>query len=395
MKTWDVLKKTNLYDKSMGMLTMGRRRKQVAVERKYKKFMQLFDQYFPHMPMPNIIFEVKRSSCYVKAQLFDTTIEIVKVKRGHYAAMHSIIETSEGFLKHLISSCVGSSSSEPTLGFSKSEKKEEVLASVSFLKEGRDGNSLSGCTENTNIPETSKEKTETQRNAEVFCKPFLNSPNGTLFSQIVHKHCTENRECFPEYLVEKQNGVFICKAEFLSESFTSKYAYSKEDAKEDVCKMIYKFIEERETNEASTPPLELAIEEHKPDITFKNRRDLEKVEEGSFLHSSSKKGRKKRTTEDMEKEKCGDAEKASKDRLRAETKPGFVTSRSQDDESPLFTEIKSDGWWKAALKGSSVVEKVSKELKGGLEVSFENQSFSMESLSENKTFGFREIFDSE
>lgn len=62
------------------------------------------------------------------------------------------------------------------------------------------------------------------------------------FYSFINNHCVNNRVNFPEYCIEKQNDVYICKAEYYNEKFTSKYFFDKEDAKKDVCRLIYNYI---------------------------------------------------------------------------------------------------------------------------------------------------------
>lgn len=55
--------------------------------------------------------------------------------------------------------------------------------------------------------------------------------------------CKLNESEFPEFMIEKQNNVFICKADFLNNEFTSKYHYEKNMAREESCEMMINFIE--------------------------------------------------------------------------------------------------------------------------------------------------------
>jgi hypothetical protein len=66
-----------------------------------------------------------------------------------------------------------------------------------------------------------------------------------VFSGYVNNFCSSKNLPFPEYLIEKQNDVYICKAINLKHDFTSKYHFNKEDAKEDTCRKIYVFITEK------------------------------------------------------------------------------------------------------------------------------------------------------
>lgn len=67
--------------------------------------------------------------------------------------------------------------------------------------------------------------------------------NGISYYQMVNDYCIENQIPHPEYTLEKQNGVFICRALFYDIQFTSKYFLDKKDAQEDACARLYTFIQ--------------------------------------------------------------------------------------------------------------------------------------------------------
>ncbi|KAF7683880.1 hypothetical protein TCON_0920 [Astathelohania contejeani] len=55
----------------------------------------------------------------------------------------------------------------------------------------------------------------------------------------INKYCISLNIPFPEYIIEKQNEVYLCSAEFRGLTFTSKYFKTKEGAKEDACRLIF------------------------------------------------------------------------------------------------------------------------------------------------------------
>ncbi|EJW01819.1 hypothetical protein EDEG_00343 [Edhazardia aedis USNM 41457] len=71
----------------------------------------------------------------------------------------------------------------------------------------------------------------------------------------VNWYCRELCILFPEYMIEKQNDVFICTADFLNNKFSSKYFFKKDEAKEDVCKNIYNFVlmKEKKKEKSNSP----------------------------------------------------------------------------------------------------------------------------------------------
>ncbi|EPR79053.1 hypothetical protein SLOPH_1882 [Spraguea lophii 42_110] len=62
------------------------------------------------------------------------------------------------------------------------------------------------------------------------------------YNERITNICKELYVFPPEYLLEKQNGVYICEAQFLGQKFTSKYFCEKLEAKMDVCKSICIFL---------------------------------------------------------------------------------------------------------------------------------------------------------
>src|SRR5699024_4644702 len=124
----------------------------------------------------------------------------------------------------------------------------------------------------------------------------------TDYSTAVKNFCKENMYCYPEYMFEKTNGLFICSAEFENELFTSKYAYSKDDSKEEVCKMILDYIKENCVNkkekvlekqpnfavdskkiyEESSEEDVIIVPDHKKEEELRNKLQLQKIKNMFF-----------------------------------------------------------------------------------------------------------------
>lgn len=58
----------------------------------------------------------------------------------------------------------------------------------------------------------------------------------------IEAYCKKKVVAFPEYLFEKSNGVYLCRATFLNERFESRYAYEMETAKQEVSNLIVSYI---------------------------------------------------------------------------------------------------------------------------------------------------------
>ncbi|KAM0686811.1 hypothetical protein COBT_001960, partial [Conglomerata obtusa] len=88
------------------------------------------------------------------------------------------------------------------------------------------------------------EKKHRKKSDEIMKKSMSDELQNGNYNMYINAYCVKNTIEFPEYLLEKQNDVFICKAVFLDENFTSRYFFDKNDAKNDVCNLIYNYIEE-------------------------------------------------------------------------------------------------------------------------------------------------------
>lgn len=75
-----------------------------------------------------------------------------------------------------------------------------------------------------------------------------NLENNTSFAARINNLCVKHKISHPEYVIERTNNVFICTAEFFSQKFTSRYFKTKEEAKNDVCRLICAFLEPAKNN---------------------------------------------------------------------------------------------------------------------------------------------------
>lgn len=96
---------------------------------------------------------------------------------------------------------------------------------------------------NKYIPNFTEDDNETRNNILIENKESHNDS--------INKYCMNNNISFPEYLFEKSNGVYICRAMFMREKFESRYAYDINVAKEDACSLIWSFINYKEENNLS------------------------------------------------------------------------------------------------------------------------------------------------
>ncbi|WUR03703.1 uncharacterized protein VNE69_06025 [Vairimorpha necatrix] len=115
---------------------------------------------------------------------------------------------------------------------------------------------------------------------------FIEDPNDSknnilnnsteLYSQKIAKYCSKKKIKFPEYVFEKSNGVYFCKATFMNENFESRYAYDKNTSKEDASKLIYSYIKYSRSEKENIKKTKLTVPEKKsPEETKKLKRKTE------------------------------------------------------------------------------------------------------------------------
>lgn len=73
-------------------------------------------------------------------------------------------------------------------------------------------------------------------------------PQKTSYTSQISNLCIRRNISHPEYVLEHTNDMFICTAEFFKHKFTSRYFKTREEAKEDVCRLICAFLEPMKNN---------------------------------------------------------------------------------------------------------------------------------------------------
>lgn len=395
MKAFRTQESSGIEYKNKSSVELKKGKQKERVKKRYWWLLRLFDQYFPHMPIPTITFETENSYFYIKMHMLDTKIEIVRSKKKVHSAMQEIIELGERFLRGMIHSILRSASDLNQVVHSKKELQEVLSNAGSFYTEVEGENTVKDSTNSGIVPKDLKEEISFRGNEEAFCKPSIASSTNSSFSKMVSDYCMEHKIQFPEYLIEKQNGVFICKAEFLSESFTSKYAYLKEDAKEAVSKMIYKFIEEKDV---STPPLDLNL--YKSGLVIGDNVKNCTEEEFSVASKNKKGDRKRRKSvfEKLDREKRDETVEnvlRNRDQEKGDTRK--VDSYEKGSESPLFTNIEETCSYKTNLKENSgrstqIYEAIEDR---PMDKACESHNPLVEGFSGDNMLGFCDIFDTE
>lgn len=364
------------------------RNQKKAVAERYKRLIKGFDCYFPHMPVPRIAVEPSGKCFYIKIKILDTVIEMEKSYHRLHPALHSILQVGIDFVDrygmYMVKN-LASDDEEPkkeidsvSVGSSHFADRQNSSTTNCHVKKGKD----------TSTKETSESKTALDGCIDDIHREFQESgENAEAFYNLVKNHCTSRGICLPEYVIEKENGVFMCRADFASEKFTSRYAYSKDGAKEDVFRMICKFIQEKEKY-CRHNSVEIASLQHQ-DIEKLLTERTEKVSNDIIYRTSDTEKIKRKKTHEAELfSDVGDASQNTAEHV-------FADDCSMD--STIFTEIRRDDLsgcllyinvhGKGAQKSQTGEKRKTKES--------ENLHVYFREASAKKTFGFGDIFDSE
>ncbi|RVD93362.1 hypothetical protein TUBRATIS_001020 [Tubulinosema ratisbonensis] len=295
------------------MFSLQKSHDNVSWEQVQKKFTELtdkFSEHFPHLNPPKIIFEQTGISFHVKLHIFDTLIESAKSRRSKCVALLTMID----FGLQIIEANIEELSKEPDMPI----VQESVITTIKKKKKKRtrrsgdvlDNDELAELGIGTHLHKSTNYDNNMISDAQETSVPGLKYTNENYnneekkidYATEVKNFCKENKYCYPEYMFEKTNGLFICSAEFENEVFTSKYAYSKEDSKDEVCKMILEYINEhckkkdqesvKENNKVNIESKKIYEESSeegiaivpnlKEDVELKNKLQLQKIKNMFF-----------------------------------------------------------------------------------------------------------------
>ncbi|TBU00532.1 hypothetical protein CWI39_1654p0010 [Hamiltosporidium magnivora] len=257
-----------------------------------------FFYYFPHLDPPQIfVTDYKNNKYIARMEMLDTSIEFSNKYNTFETAYNDICNYGLQFLKKFVletsiprtyefkkplSKIFGENqlNSNPFLG----DKKEIKCIEIGSI-DSKSMNKNNFCSENSmklvsknevvlkeedknfnktdernlklNTLDNQKPKVNTsitdrvseEKNRNKFHKEnkeissFDSTRTKSLeYSNLVKEICVSNRIQFPEYTIEKQNGVFICYASFFEREFISDYFFDKIQAKEDVNRLINEWI---------------------------------------------------------------------------------------------------------------------------------------------------------
>jgi hypothetical protein len=87
------------------------------------------------------------------------------------------------------------------------------------------------------LPTFVENKNETKNNIVYNVTSVIENPG-----EFIELYCKGKSIPFPEYLLEKSNGVYLCRATFLNERFESRYAFDMDAAKRDASNLIISYI---------------------------------------------------------------------------------------------------------------------------------------------------------
>ncbi|EEQ82265.1 hypothetical protein NCER_101038 [Vairimorpha ceranae BRL01] len=199
---------------------------------KFNKVVKKYSLYFPHLPLPRIIESDKT---------FIVSIFNIELQIYSYAELDCLID-------QVVSEIIKLHKNRQQIENNKPTKKASVEKSTKLIstynntqsntksngKSARGKMRMKNIQNNRYIPSFSEDTNENKNN-------ILTEPK-ELFSEKISNYCSTKNIAFPEYVFEKSNGVYFCKAFFMNEKFESRYAYDMKAAKEDACRLIISYI---------------------------------------------------------------------------------------------------------------------------------------------------------
>lgn len=221
-----------------------------TVLKKYTEFFYTYNKYFQHCERPFVVFAFEGPSLFnVKMYIFDIVITVCRSKRHLSPAINEIIDVASKFLESYVDVCKTTYTKKAYYDFDNvlvSEAKPRELIKNEKVVAIEDLDKVLEIDEKNN-------KIDVQGKRPIEIIDELAGSNTIKlcrksefnYTELVKNYCIGQKIYFPEYLIEKHNGVFVCTAEFQGENFSSIYAYTKEEAKEGVCKKIFEYIESK------------------------------------------------------------------------------------------------------------------------------------------------------
>lgn len=228
--------------------------------------MDLFDQvlkkyslYFPHLPTPSITkntisYTVQILNCELEIQgpseldtFIDNVVKCVSIncrnKKEETVAKNKSQnqekKNQNNVKKHDRSLINNGSRNNIKKDTRNNNTKKESANNIKQSARGK--MKVKNIQNNRYVPTYQEDTNSNQNNILTECKES--------FSEKISKYCNTKNLAYPEYVFEKSNGVYLCRAMFMKEKFESRYAYDVNVAKEDASSLIYSFIKYQETSE--------------------------------------------------------------------------------------------------------------------------------------------------
>jgi hypothetical protein len=192
-----------------------------------ERFFTVFNSHFPHLAVPEIILEESDGQFVAELRLFDNSI---RFDRSY--------STAEDALEHVL-----------RIGYSVVCEMADVLRERVRRKAmdvPASGAEQKKCAfeAGARAPEQKESHAPPRERARDSGCSIISSgaESPLIYSSYIHDYCVKNMVVFPEYTIEKQNGVYMCHAVFMEQTFVSKYSFDQRGAKEDVCRLMYNYL---------------------------------------------------------------------------------------------------------------------------------------------------------
>nr|AHW68355.1 hypothetical protein NP_c08 [Nosema pernyi] len=117
------------------------------------------------------------------------------------------------------------------------QKKAIRRESNNSNSNGRSSKSKKQTKSSPSLPTFVENINETKNNIVYNVTSVIENPG-----EFIEMYCRGKSIPFPEYLLEKSNGVYLCRATFLNERFESRYAFDMDAAKRDASNLIISYI---------------------------------------------------------------------------------------------------------------------------------------------------------
>ncbi|KAF9764764.1 hypothetical protein NGRA_0317 [Nosema granulosis] len=236
------------------------------MEKLISKLKQKMCLGFPIEPEPVVDVEKNESGFRATMGIFGVTVEDLNWHKTEEDALKEIVEIGDKLIGKIYKMALYKYKTDKTRKMSQNQSKEKSLISSKGVNKIQESSTIVPRKQPSykqlahkqlaNKQPSHKQLAQTQHNKQPSQKPkfaedIKETKSNIIYSvsnmvknpgEFIEQYCKSKAIAFPEYLFEKSNGVYLCRATFLKERFESRYAYEIETAKREVANLIVSFI---------------------------------------------------------------------------------------------------------------------------------------------------------